>query len=86
MIIYLIHFDVPYHHARHYLGIAVDLEARLAQHRSGNGARLMQVVSRAGISWRLVRTWEGGRELERRLKRQKNSSRLCPVCRGGRGV
>jgi len=81
MTVYLLHFDRPYHHARHYLGYTNDLEARLAQHRSGNGARLIEVISKAGISWTLVRTWKGGRDLERRLKAQKNSPRLCPICR-----
>ena len=81
MTVYLIHFDTPYKHARHYLGSADDVEARLAQHRSGNGARLMEVVGKAGISWRLARTWDGGRDQERRLKRQKHGPRLCPICR-----
>ncbi|MGD9101432.1 MAG: endonuclease [Anaerolineae bacterium] len=86
--VYLLHFDRPYAHAKHYLGYAADLDARLAQHASGNcvvslpngGARLLQVVAEAGIGWTLARTWLGGRELERRLKRQKNSPRLCPIC------
>jgi predicted GIY-YIG superfamily endonuclease len=78
--VYLLHFDRPYAHARHYLGYAADLDARLAQHASGNGARLLQVVMEAGISWTLARTWPGGREVEHRLKRQKNSPRLCPIC------
>jgi len=79
--IYLIHFDTPLHHARHYLGWTTDLEQRLEAHRQGNGARLMEVVAEAGITWRLARTWKGGRELERQLKRQHNSPRFCPICR-----
>jgi predicted GIY-YIG superfamily endonuclease len=78
--VYLIHFDTPLHHARHYLGWTTDLEARLEAHRQGNGARLMEVITEAGITWKLARTWEGGRELERHLKRQKNSPRFCPIC------
>lgn len=79
--VYLIHFDRPYRHARHYLGFASDLQARLAQHRAGNGARLLQVVTRAGIGWALARTWPGGRDVERQLKRQKDAPRFCPICR-----
>jgi len=79
--VYLIHFDCPYKHARHYLGYTGDLEARLKAHASGNGSRLMEVITEAGITWRLARTWAGGRDIERRLKRQKNSPRLCPICR-----
>jgi len=79
--VYLLHFDRPYRHARHYLGYAADLDARLKRHKAGNGARLLQVVMDTGISWVLARTWPGGRDVERKLKRQKNSPRLCPICR-----
>lgn len=80
MTVYLIHFDRPYKHARHYLGSAKDLNARLAEHRSGHGARLIQVIQEAGITWRVARTWEGGRLLEYYLKARKNSPHLCPLC------
>lgn len=80
MTVYLIHFDTPYKHARHYLGFATDLQARLDSHYLRVGARLMQVVGDAGITWRLARTWQGDRKLERQLKNQKNAPRLCPIC------
>jgi predicted GIY-YIG superfamily endonuclease len=76
--VYLLHFDRPY---RHYLGFASDLEARIAIHRAGRGARLIQVITAAGIGFVIARTWSGGRDLERRLKNRKNSPRLCPICR-----
>lgn len=78
--IYLIHLDTPYKHARHYLGISTHLKARLAHHRNGTGARFMQVVTEAGIPWRVVRKWQGTRELERHLKNRHNSGQLCPIC------
>jgi hypothetical protein len=34
-------FDSPFGHARHYIGNAVNLELRLADHRNGHGAPLM---------------------------------------------
>ena len=77
--VYLLHFNTPYKHARHYLGSAEDLDARLTAHRSGRGARLMQVISKAGIHFELARTWPGGRKEERQLKKQKNSPRMCPI-------
>ena len=80
--IYLLHFDQPYRHARHYLGYADDLDARLKRHRAGNGARLIEVINAAGITWRCVRTWRGGRKLERQLKRRKEGPALCPICSG----
>jgi predicted GIY-YIG superfamily endonuclease len=79
--VYLLHFAKPYKHARHYLGYASRLESRLAMHRCGRGARLLQVVRQAGIRWRLVRVWSGDRGLERQLKNRGGASRLCPVCR-----
>jgi predicted GIY-YIG superfamily endonuclease len=81
--VYLLHFDRPLHHAQHYMGWTTNLEQRLHAHETGNGSRLMEVVSNAGITWRLAKTWEGPRALERKLKRQHHGPRLCPICNGG---
>jgi predicted GIY-YIG superfamily endonuclease len=81
-IIYLIHFHQPYKHAKHYLGFTSDLVARVDRHWDGHGSRLMAVVTEHDIDWEVVRTWKGTRGDERKLKRQKNSCRLCPVCCG----
>jgi len=80
--IYLIHFDRPLHHARHYLGYCADgtLEVRLIRHRAGRGARLLAVLRELNIGWRVVRVFEGDRKIERRLK-ASGRVRLCPVCR-----
>lgn len=59
--VYLLHFDQPYRHARHYTGWTSDLESRLADHRDGRGARLMSVIREAGIGFSLARTWDGTR-------------------------
>jgi len=84
--IYLLHFDRPLNHARHYLGSADDLAARLADHERGCGARLLAVLRERGIGWRLVRTWRGDRTQERRLKRYGgHGPALCPVCRAAAG-
>jgi hypothetical protein len=79
--VYLLHFSRAYHHARHYLGTAASVHERVKQHRAGQGARLLQFVLRAGIDLVLARVWEGGRELERRLKRWHNGAHFCPFCR-----
>ena len=79
--VYLIHFDRPYRHARHYTGWTRDLVARLSEHAAGHGARLMAVITEAGISWQLARTWSAGRAFERRLKNRHGASRYCPICR-----
>jgi predicted GIY-YIG superfamily endonuclease len=80
--IYLIHFDKKLAHAQHYIGLADDLDARLERHRAGNGARLMEVITNAGIAWQVARTWPGDRKLERQLKRRKETPALCPLCAG----
>jgi len=80
--IYLIHFDQKLAHAQHYIGLADDLDARLERHRAGNGARLMEVITDAGIGWEVARTWSGNRRLERQLKNRKHAALLCPVCAG----
>jgi predicted GIY-YIG superfamily endonuclease len=79
--VYLIHFEQPFRHAKHYLGFtSLALEERVARHMTDRGAALLRALNRAGIGWRVVRTWSGGIELEKQLKRSKNAPRLCPVC------
>lgn len=79
--IYLLHFDAPYAHARHYLGWAAHVEARLAHHAAGSGARLTAAAAAAGIGWTVARTWQGDRNAERRLHNRGGGARLCPICR-----
>lgn len=88
--VYLLHFDRPYvpypgapagSCAQHYIGWAKSLEARLAHHAAGTGARLLAAVTAAGIGWQVAATWPGGRDLERRLKRRGSATRFCPACR-----
>jgi len=81
-IVYLIHFNEPLHHARHYMGWTTNLIERLHAHETGNGSRIMEVISDKEITWQLVRTWPGGRVLERQFKRQKHNPRFCPICNG----
>jgi hypothetical protein len=74
-IVYTLHFDPPYRPAPdapvykcagHYTGWAADLDARLAEHEAGRGARLTQVQKDAGGSWRLADARPGDRAEERR--------------------
>lgn len=88
MAVYLLHFDPPYRHAAHYLGWTSDdrVEQRLEEHRTGRGARLCAVAVQAGARLILARVWPGqNRSFERKLKRRKESCRLCPICRLKRG-
>lgn len=78
--VYLIHFAEPFRHARHYMGWAGNLQARLAHHAAGTGANLLRHVNDAGITWELARTWPGDRNLERSMK-TRGHTRICPICR-----
>jgi hypothetical protein len=81
-ICYLIHLEEPVAHARHYLGWCKQANGnREAEHRSGNGARLLAVAKDRGIAFRVVRTWPAAdRRFERRLKNTANARILCPSC------
>jgi hypothetical protein len=100
--VYLIHLNVPYKHAQHYIGYAESSIAnRILEHvtticeppirplgetswvRYGKGSKFLGVLNYLKIDWILARVWEAqDRTFERRLKNWKNSSLLCPVCRG----
>src|SRR5947209_5512226 len=80
MAVYLLHFNELFKHAKHYLGYANDVEHRLDQHQHGCGARLMEVVVQAGITFELARTWPGDRSTERKLKGYHSGCKLCPIC------
>jgi predicted GIY-YIG superfamily endonuclease len=80
--VYLIHFEKPYKHARHYLGWSDQLAFRLAHHKSGTGANLLRVVNEAGIKWAMVRVWPGGSRVDERKLKNHSSTRHCPVCQG----
>lgn len=77
--VYLLHFSEHYKHAGHYIGYTDNLDERLARHKAGNGARLIQVITEAGLTFVLARTWQGGHILERKLK-QHGATRICPIC------
>lgn len=86
--VYLLHYtqaignpSKPTGYAQHYLGsTSKSLKHRLAQHASGQGAKITAAFARQNINFICVRTWDGGRTVERYLKSRHNHSRLCPLC------
>jgi hypothetical protein len=83
--VYLVHLQPAYRHARHYLGFAErsGLPKRLREHATSDhqGARLLRVALAAGGDFELTRLWVGSRRLERQLKQHKATPRLlCPAC------
>lgn len=85
MSVYLIHFDKPLAHAKHYIGFADGdqhkIEKRLKRHKKNRGSALMAAVNAAGIDYQVVRIWLGWtKDQERELKNKKNACLLCPIC------
>jgi len=87
MAVYLLHFDRPYKHARHYLGYADDdkLHQRIDAHYAatpgdGQHHRLLQVIRAAGISFTLARVWPGLTRADER-KKKGHGARACPMCK-----
>ena len=78
-VIYLICFERPFSHARHYMGWTQALGVRLHLHRAGRGARLMDAVTQAGIGWEVVALFYGDRNDERAMKNHGHARR-CPRC------
>lgn len=82
MAIYILEFSEPLgsnrHSARFYLGYCEDdrLQMRLKEHYMGAGAKITRAAVQRGFGLRLVATFPGDRELERKLKRQKNTPRI----------
>ncbi len=64
---YLLCFaDNPVAHAlaKHYLGYAINIAARVEKHRSGTAARLTSVLVERGGKFVVSRVWEGYTEAE----------------------
>ena len=64
--------------AGHYLGWTTDLDGRLAEHRAGQGARLMAAVATAGAGFALAHDDHTDGDLAIAIPR------LCPLCRARR--
>lgn len=81
--IYIIHFEDKLHHAQHYVGYYKkgNLRQRLNEHRSGRGARILQVCNERNINYWVARLMPGDRNRERQIKNAKCTPKYCPVCR-----
>ncbi len=89
MALYLLHFDRPYKHARHYLGWSADvasLQRRVEAHAAaslgyGKNHKLMIAARAAGISFIVSRIWPHGTRADEKRKKQRGHARHCPICR-----
>ena len=82
-IVYLLHFEKPYCHAKHYIGSTSNLIHRMKEHDKGKSdVRLLNVIRENNIGFYLARVWRGDKIEERRLKNRGGASRHCPICKG----
>jgi len=85
--VYVIHFNQPYRHAKHYTGIAKNIKSRMREHASGNGARLLQVLkeNNIGFKYSIIKEFpdfSSAHTYEKYLKTKiKKPQRYCPICK-----
>lgn len=80
--IYLLHFDRPFGHAKHYLGWAENQNwsERIEQHRSGQGSKLMSYVIGAGIGFVVAKLWDNKTRHDERRWKARGKGQICPIC------
>lgn len=82
--VYILHFEEPLAHAKHYAGSTLDLRTRLTKHADGSAARLTEVLAELGRGWVLGGLYEATQEtcraIEVKMKCQKNGPRYCQIC------
>lgn len=88
--IYILKFSRPLgnhkHTASYYVGWCEDerLTDRIEEHRNGYGAAITRAAVRIGISLTLIVSFPGNRQLERQIKRMKNTPRLVRQIEAGK--
>lgn len=74
-IVYILKFVPAFHHAKYYVGWCYPngLYKRLKAHRTGQGACITRAAVEQGHRLELVADFPGTREMERQIKRRKNT-------------
>ena len=84
--VYILHFDKPFHHARHYIGSANNVAERVAKHTSNPDVKMLIAALQQGITFTVARTFRNnrvnGHTKEYRIKRSGGVGKqgLCPIC------
>lgn len=83
MTVYVLHFDPPYKHARHYIGFCEkEVNTRLATHCNGNGNPLVKAAVAAGSKITVAHVFKGAdRTFERKLKNRRDVCKWCRLCK-----
>ena len=85
--IYILHFSKKVAgHAQHYVGFTKDSDRRLKEHLNcqQSGSPLVKAAIERGYKVEVANTFDGDRKVEKQIKRQKNTSRFCSICRGSK--
>ncbi|GEP11803.1 endonuclease [Methylobacterium gnaphalii] len=87
MSVYVLHFDPPFAHARHYIGFTPDptVARRVSEHMTcgPRGNPLVKAAIGAGCAVTLAHAFEGevyGRDFERNLKARRTTRAWCACC------
>jgi hypothetical protein len=84
--VYLLHFNRPYHHARHYVGFTLNLRRRLVRHQAGKGSPLIEAACNSGIKVSVARVWHNVTVRFERRVHNMHAKYLCPLCSGRQKV
>jgi len=81
MAVYVLHFNPPYRHAKHYIGYTKIGLRRIERHMAGNGSPLVRAAIQFGCEVKVAHYFrKGTRDLERKLKNRKDTPRWCCEC------
>jgi hypothetical protein len=91
--VYILHFDKPFKHAKHYVGSADCVRDRLFVHESAAcDVKILQAAKTQGITWSLAKVMKNdlknGHTKEFRIKRSGGIPKqgLCPICQKQEGA
>lgn len=87
--VYLLHFDKPYKHAKHYLGFSVKHpeKDRIPLHSKGQSrVKLMTVLFNQGIGFQVAKIWKNKERGDERKMKSGGHARRCPICKQNKEV
>ena len=79
-VIYLLHFDQPYRHAKHYTGWTEDLLDRLDRHAAGAAPAWSRSSGKPGSASPWSASAKAPARTERAIKNAGGAARYCPAC------
>jgi len=81
--VYLLHFDRPFRHMRHYVGSVASLAEleQLLEHPTIRArSPILAAATLAGVQFSVGRVWRGGALRADLVRDQQNHARYCDIC------